>query len=105
MSPQFRWLDKEFGADVARLRLAYFLKAAFAFVLIILAIAFGSLLKSGKDQDAAAVLEWIISFGFTLYILTFWLDLRQSKGVGKGQLNRDRLMAERAPRARGNVVV
>lgn len=33
-----------------------------------------------------AVLEWVIAFGFTLYLLTFYYDLRLSKNVEKGEL-------------------
>ena len=28
--------------------------------------------------------EWIIAIGYTFYLLTFWYDLRPSKGVNKG---------------------
>lgn len=42
-------------------------------------------------SSTIAVLEWIISFGFTLYLLTFHYDLRQSKGVNKGDLNRENI--------------
>jgi len=31
-----------------------------------------------------AVFEWIIAIGYTFYLLTFWYDLRPSKGVNKG---------------------
>jgi hypothetical protein len=43
---------------------------------------------------SAAVLEWTIAFGFTFYLLTFWYDLRMAKGMHKGQLGRENLMAE-----------
>ena len=83
-APKFRWLDKEFGANVRRLRIAYLTKAMFAFVLIVLAIAFGS--ELGNREDVAAVIEWVIAFGFTFYLITFWFDLRASKGFSKGEL-------------------
>jgi hypothetical protein len=35
------------------------------------------------------VLEWVISFGFTFYLLTFFYDLRLSKGVEKGALSKE----------------
>ena len=38
-----------------------------------------------------AVLEWVIAFGFALYLLTLSYDLRMSKGIQKGELSRDRL--------------
>lgn len=34
-----------------------------------------------------AVIEWIIAFGFTFYILSFAYDLRLSKGVHKFELS------------------
>ena len=34
-----------------------------------------------------AVLEWIIAFGFTFYILSFAYDLRISKGVVKFEMS------------------
>ncbi|KLO07849.1 hypothetical protein SCHPADRAFT_806345, partial [Schizopora paradoxa] len=61
----------------------FLLKASFTVVLIILAIAFGSLLVTGRNQNAAAILEWTIAFGFTLYLLTFYFDFREMK-VGRG---------------------
>ncbi|PPQ96254.1 hypothetical protein CVT26_005581 [Gymnopilus dilepis] len=55
-----------------------------ASILILLAIAFGITLRVA--QDAGAIIEWIIAFGFTLYLLVFFYDLRMSKNVGRGQL-------------------
>ena len=40
-----------------------------------------------------AVVEWTIAFGFTFYLLTFFWDLRMSKGVHRGELSRQRLLA------------
>jgi hypothetical protein len=34
-----------------------------------------------------AILEWIIAFGYTFYLLTFAYDLRLSKGVHKYELS------------------
>ena len=42
-----------------------------------------------------AVLEWTIAFGFTFYLLTFFFDLRMSKGVSRGELSRERLLAKK----------
>jgi hypothetical protein len=41
-----------------------------------------------------AILEWTISFGYTLYLLTFAYDLHMSKGRHKGELTRDALMTQ-----------
>jgi len=81
---EFRWLNKQFGENVAQLKGAYWAKAIIALILIALAIAFGALLD--VNQNPAAVLEWTISFGYTFYLLTFWWDLRASKRFGKGEL-------------------
>jgi len=89
---EYKWLDKEYGADLIRLRAAYIVKAILGGMLVILAIAFGVLLN--RNQEAAAVLEWIITLHFTAYLLTFWYDLHQSKGVRRGELLND-VMDER----------
>ncbi len=75
--------------NAARLRLLYLTKLAFTLVLIALAIAFGVLLLTGAHQNVAAIIEWLIAFGFTLYLLTFYVDLRETKigrmeGAGGG---------------------
>ena len=41
---------------------------------VALAVVFGSLMATEK-HNPAAVVEWAISFIFTLYILTFFIDL------------------------------
>ncbi|KAI5116746.1 hypothetical protein M0805_008136 [Coniferiporia weirii] len=87
---EYRWLDKSFGQRFRLLRISYIFKAVFVFVLIVLAIAFGSLLDS-SHQNAGAIIEWTIAFLFTIYLLSFWFDLRQSKGIEKGGLLPERL--------------
>ena len=71
------------------------MKAVVAGILIILAVAFGVLLKTGDDFNAshpgptpvdkllndAAILEWTIAFGYTFYLLTFWWDLRHAQSA------------------------
>ena len=39
-----------------------------------------------------AVLEWVIAFGFTFYLLTFVYDLRLSKGRHKHELSKEAFM-------------
>ncbi|KAH6913150.1 Frag1/DRAM/Sfk1 [Coprinopsis sp. MPI-PUGE-AT-0042] len=80
---EFRWISKEYR-EMRALKKAYKLKVVLVIILIALAIAFG--VNLSKRIDAAAVLEWTISFIFTFYILTYFYDLRQSKGVRKGEL-------------------
>jgi len=38
-----------------------------------------------------AVFEWTIAIGYSFYLLTFWYDLRLSKGVNKGDLTLERV--------------
>lgn len=69
--------------------------------LILLAIVFGITIFEAPDVGGeyiqysyshdphfifAGVFEWIIAFGYTFYLLTFWYDLRLSKNVPKGEL-------------------
>ncbi|KAF8510835.1 Frag1/DRAM/Sfk1 [Gautieria morchelliformis] len=70
---EFRWLNKHY-TYFPRLRRSYIAKTIIVFILIILAIAFGVTL--GTRNNAAAVLEWVVAFGFTFYVLTFVYDLR-----------------------------
>jgi hypothetical protein len=79
------------------LRLAYKIKGAIAIILVLLSIAFGVALFKAEDvggqfltvvsfpptltsfQRSSAVLEWVIAFGFTFYLLSYFWDLRLSK--------------------------
>lgn len=67
------------------------MKGIVAAALILLAIGFAIALY--QAQDVGAVFEWIIAYGFTLYLLTFYYDLRMSKNKHKGELSRERLTA------------
>ncbi|KAI9885898.1 MAG: hypothetical protein M1823_002323 [Watsoniomyces obsoletus] len=56
------------------LRMSFWIKLAFIIVEVGLAIGFGVCL--GTDQfEVGAVLEWVIAFIFTFYILVFLIDL------------------------------
>jgi hypothetical protein len=94
---EFRWISKDFGG-ARRLRKAYVMKGVIAGLLIVLAIAFGATLYADgtTTTDVAAVLEWTIAFGYSLYLLTYVYDLRLSKGRHRGELSRDRLLAQQA---------
>ncbi|KAJ6570142.1 Frag1/DRAM/Sfk1 [Mycena vulgaris] len=81
---EYRWISKDFRY-LRQLRTAYIAKGIIAGILVVLAVAFGVTLFSAPN--AGAVLEWTISLGFTFYLLTFYYDLRQAKGVHKGELN------------------
>ncbi|KAF9475103.1 hypothetical protein BDN70DRAFT_865353 [Pholiota conissans] len=80
---EYRWISKEFK-DTKQLKAAYLAKGIIASTLIILAIVFAITLFTATD--VGAVFEWVIAFGFTFYLLTFWYDLRMSKNVPKGEL-------------------
>lgn len=103
---QYRWLSKDFY-DTPRLRKAYIMKGIIAGLLILLAIGFGIALYFAVNVGGvysrscprhplthlSAVFEWVIAYGFTLYLLTFFYDLRMSKNKHKGELSRERLTA------------
>jgi len=89
---EYRWICQDFRY-FNQLRRAYLMKAVIAFILIVLAVAFGvCLYKNGTGvTDAGAILEWTIALGFTFYLLTFTYDLRMSKGVRKGELSKEKM--------------
>ncbi|EIW57442.1 uncharacterized protein TRAVEDRAFT_169230 [Trametes versicolor FP-101664 SS1] len=87
---EYRWLSRDF-VELRKLKTLYIVKGTIAAILILLAIAFAIALFEATDPGA--ILEWTISFGFTFYLLTFFFDLRMSKGVHKGELSRERLLA------------
>jgi len=95
---EFRWISKEF-TEVRNLKHAYITKAIIASMLILLAIGFAIALYQGSRHDneratfVGGILEWVIGFGFVFYLLTFYLDLRMSKGMRKGDLSREKLTA------------
>lgn len=73
---EHRWLARDYP-DIYRLRRAYLAKAVIGAVLIVLAVAFGITLYYAGD--VGGVIEWIIGFGYTFYLLTFAYDLRMEK--------------------------
>lgn len=75
---EFRWLNKNYTHS-RRLRRSYITKAVIVSVLIVLAIAFGTVMDS--HHEVGAILEWMIAFGFTFYLLTFFLDLRMAAHI------------------------
>ncbi|KAI0031210.1 Frag1/DRAM/Sfk1 [Vararia minispora EC-137] len=81
---EFRWISHNY-IYVRQVRIAYVAKGTIAGILIILAIAYA--IAFSLQPDAGAVLEWVIAFGYTLYLLTFAYDLRLSKGVHKYELS------------------
>jgi len=83
---EYKWLSRDYE-DAQKLRYAYIAKAILATSLIVLAVAFA--IGMYTDVNVGAVFEWVIAIGYTLYLLTFWYDLRLSKGVSKGALRRE----------------
>ncbi|THH31422.1 hypothetical protein EUX98_g2739 [Antrodiella citrinella] len=87
---EYRWISHDFY-EIRKLKVAYVVKGVIAGLLIVLAVAFAITLYTAVN--VGAVLEWTIAFGYTFYLLTFFFDLRMSKGVHKGELDKDRLLA------------
>ncbi|THH21269.1 hypothetical protein EW146_g235 [Bondarzewia mesenterica] len=85
---EFRWISRSYAQE-KQLKIAYIAKAVIAFLLIVLAIAFGITLYN--NNNAGAILEWIIAFGFTFYLLSFAYDLRLSKNRHNGEFSKERL--------------
>ncbi|VDC01635.1 unnamed protein product [Peniophora sp. CBMAI 1063] len=69
---KYRWLSH--SCPDRRLRMAYFIKATITTVLIILAIVYAACY--GTASNVAGILEWVLAFGFTFYLLSFAYDLR-----------------------------
>lgn len=86
---EYRWISHDF-VELRKLKLAYVIKGIIAGLLIILAVVFAITLYTAND--VGAVVEWVIAFGYTFYLLTFFYDLRMAKGVHKGDLSRARLI-------------
>ncbi|KAF8183932.1 Frag1/DRAM/Sfk1 [Pholiota molesta] len=82
---EYRWISKDFR-EIKKLKAAYIAKGIIAATLILLAIVFAVTLY--EAPDVGGIFEWIIAFGYTLYLLTYWYDLRLSKNIPKGELKR-----------------
>ncbi|TFY73955.1 hypothetical protein EWM64_g10057 [Hericium alpestre] len=91
---EYVWLSKDYR-DVRQLKTAYILKAIITSILVILAIAFAVELYA--NDNVGGVLEWVIAFLYTLFLLTFVYDLRLSKGVHKHELSDGKPLAPREP--------
>ncbi|KAJ5257276.1 FK506 suppressor Sfk1 [Penicillium angulare] len=82
------------------LLVSFCIKLSFVIIEIALAIAFGVLHQSsnGKNKNPAAVIEWVISFVFTGWVLSFAVDLlpsvRTRKHVPQGEKRQTMSMAE-----------
>ncbi|KAM5531010.1 hypothetical protein V8D89_015337 [Ganoderma adspersum] len=89
---EFHFISRDYE-EIRTLKCAYIVKGVIVAVLVLLAIAFAVTLYTAGN--AGAVLEWIIAFGFTFYLVTFIWDMRMAKGVQAGELRRERLLAVR----------
>ncbi|EXJ65139.1 hypothetical protein A1O7_01479 [Cladophialophora yegresii CBS 114405] len=86
------------------LRLSFWIKLAFIFVEVALAIVFA--VTSWRDQeDVAAIFEWIVALIFTFYVLSFLLDLwpsvRSRHHVPQGWQEREAQLEKEAQRNGG----
>ncbi|KAG8525496.1 uncharacterized protein KY384_009140 [Bacidia gigantensis] len=70
------------------LRISFWLKLTFILVEIGLAIVFAATIF-GSHQNVAAVFEWVIAFIFTLYVLTFVVDLLPAAKTSQQHTNED----------------
>ncbi|KAJ7510432.1 Frag1/DRAM/Sfk1 family-domain-containing protein [Mycena galericulata] len=50
---------------------------------------------TASSPGILVILAWTISLGFTFYLLTFYYDLRQAKGVQRGELNPEAMRKQR----------
>lgn len=75
------------------LALSFWIKLAFIFIEVILAIVFACM-SFTKHYNVAAVFEWLVSFIFTFYVLSFvvdlWPSVRTKSHVPQG--HRDMMM-------------
>lgn len=76
---EYRRLGRTYGEQKV-LRMSYQAKRAIFIIELLLSIAFGVTMYK-KMQNAAAILEWLIAFIFTFYVLSFFFDLRPSAGT------------------------
>lgn len=72
---EFRWLAHDY-AEIGKLKTAYIAKAVIGLTLVVLAIVFGVTLFYAPN--VGGVVEWLIAFGFSFYLLTFVYDLRMA---------------------------
>lgn len=63
------------------LRASFWIKLAFIFVELVLAIVFASTFSNDNHQDLAAIFEWAVAFVFTGYVLSFLIDLAPAAGT------------------------
>ncbi|CCM04243.1 uncharacterized protein FIBRA_06410 [Fibroporia radiculosa] len=98
---EYRWISHDF-VEIRKLKIAYIAKGIIAGILIICAIIFAITLYTAPN--VGAVFEWVIAFGYTFFLLTFFYDLRMSRGVQKGELSEQRLLAMRQSGENGAVM-
>jgi len=71
---EYRRLGKTFTQHTV-LGWSYRFKQGIVAVEVVLSVAFGVTMYR-KLHDTAAILEWLIAFAFTFYVLSFFFDLR-----------------------------
>jgi Frag1/DRAM/Sfk1 family len=79
------------------LRVSFWVKLTFIVIEVVLAIAFASTMF-GSHQNAAACIEWTIAYVFTLYVISFVLDLlpavQNSRHVPQGVREAEKRLEE-----------
>lgn len=85
------------------LRMSFWIKLAFIILEIVLVIAFGLCSKYDK-WNVAAILEWIISFVYCFYVLSFFMDFLPVIRKGSLQSHQTEMQAaeEGGPRTMGD---
>ncbi|KAI9455499.1 Frag1/DRAM/Sfk1 [Boletus coccyginus] len=84
---EFRWLALDF-VEIPHLKRAYVAKAVVVLTLVVLGIVFE--VARRWAPNVAGVVEWLIGFGLTFYLLTFAYDLRMAS-VTVGEVSKERI--------------
>ncbi|KAK0516349.1 hypothetical protein JMJ35_000952 [Cladonia borealis] len=84
------------------LRFSFWAKLTFILVEIALAIVFASTMFT-KQQNVAAVFEWVIALIFTFYVLTFFVDLLPAARDTQMRTNVERLHMRDVENGNGHI--
>ncbi|KAN0085652.1 Frag1/DRAM/Sfk1 [Tylopilus felleus] len=85
---EFGWLSNDYE-ELKKLKRAYIAKAVIGLTLVVFGIVFG--VTFFYAPNVGGVVEWLIGFGFTFYLLTFAYDLRMAK-VRRVVVNEERMV-------------
>jgi len=79
---EYRWLAPDYP-EVRKLRKMYVAKTVVASTLVLLAVVFG--LTAYQAPNVGGVLEWVMGFEFTSYLLVFGYELGKARDVRAGE--------------------